>query len=64
MKPSGTPALLLAALLPAIAFAQTPGAGLKAVEQQASATTHFDALGKPASKFTLELRNGQKASLP
>jgi alkyl sulfatase BDS1-like metallo-beta-lactamase superfamily hydrolase len=64
MKLSGKLALLLAGLLPAIAFAQTPGAGLKAVEQRASATTHFDALGKPASKFTLELRNGQKAALP
>mgnify|MGYP000878697748 FL=1 len=55
---------LLAGLLPAIALGQTPGAGLKAVEQRASATTHFDTLGKPASRFTLELRNGQKASLP
>lgn len=64
MKPSGRTTLLLAALLPAIAFAQTPGAGLKAVEQRASATTHFDPLGQPASKFTLELRNGLKASLP
>ena len=64
MKPSGRITLLLAALLPAIAFAQTPGAGLKAVEQRASATTHFDPLGQPASKFTLELRNGLKASLP
>jgi len=64
MKQSSKLTLLLASLLPAIAFAQTPGAGLKAVEQRASATTHFDALGKPASKFTLELRNGQKASLP
>jgi alkyl sulfatase BDS1-like metallo-beta-lactamase superfamily hydrolase len=64
MKLSTKLTLLLAALLPAIAFAQTPGAGLKAVEQRASATTHFDPLGQPASKFTLELRNGQKASLP
>jgi alkyl sulfatase BDS1-like metallo-beta-lactamase superfamily hydrolase len=56
--------LLLATLLPAIALAQTPGAGLKAVEQRASATTHFDPLGKRPSKFTLELRNGQLASLP
>lgn len=64
MKPSGKLTLLLAALLPAIACAQTPGAGLKAVGQGVSADKHFDALGKPASKFTLELRNGQKASLP
>jgi len=64
MKQSSKLTLLLAGLLPAIALAQTPGAGLKAVEQRASATAHFDALGKPASKFTLELRNGQKASLP
>ncbi len=64
MKLVSKQTLLLAALLPAIALAQTPGAGLKAVEQRASATTHFDALGKPASTFTLELRNGLKASLP
>jgi alkyl sulfatase BDS1-like metallo-beta-lactamase superfamily hydrolase len=64
MKLSSKLTLLLAGLLPAIAFAQTPGAGLKAVEQRASATAHFDALGKPASKFTLELRNGHQASLP
>jgi alkyl sulfatase BDS1-like metallo-beta-lactamase superfamily hydrolase len=55
---------LLATLLPAIALAQTPGAGLKAVEQRASATNHFDNLGKRPSKFTLELRSGQLASLP
>ena len=59
-----TLSVLLAGLLPAIAHAQTPGAGLKAVEQRASATTHFDSLGKRPSKFTLELRNGQLASLP
>jgi len=60
----GRRTLLLATLLPAIALAQTPGAGLKAVEQRASATNHFDNLGKRPSKFTLELRSGQLASLP
>jgi alkyl sulfatase BDS1-like metallo-beta-lactamase superfamily hydrolase len=54
----------MAGLLPALALAQTPGAGLKAVEQRASASAHFDELGKRPSKFTLELRNGQLASLP
>ena len=29
-----------------------------------SVAKHFDPLGKPPSKFTLELRNGQKAQLP
>jgi alkyl sulfatase BDS1-like metallo-beta-lactamase superfamily hydrolase len=64
LTPRGRLLALLAGLIPAIALAQIPGAGLKAVEQSASATRHFDPLGKPASKFTLELRNGQKASLP
>ncbi|WP_416193132.1 alkyl/aryl-sulfatase [Nitrobacter sp. TKz-YC01] len=30
----------------------------------ASTAQHFDPLGKPPSKFTIELRNGQKAELP
>jgi alkyl sulfatase BDS1-like metallo-beta-lactamase superfamily hydrolase len=32
--------------------------------QPASASGHFDPLGKPPSKFTIELRNGLKATLP
>ena len=56
--------VLLAGLLPMLAVAQTPGASLIPADQGASATQHFDPLGKPPSKFTLELRNGLKASLP
>jgi len=46
------------------AQAQTPGASLLPADGGASAAKHFDPLGKPPSKFTLELRNGQKAQLP
>ena len=57
-------ALIFAGLLPAIAVAQTPGASLMPTDGGASVAKHFDPLGQPASKFTLELRNGLKASLP
>lgn len=56
--------ILLASLLPALAFAQTPGKVLMPKDGGARAAKHFDPQGKSASKFTLELRNGQKASLP
>ncbi len=46
------------------AQAQAPGASLMPADGGASAAKHFDPLGKPPSKFTLELRNGQKAQLP
>lgn len=55
---------LLSYLLPGPALAQTPGASLKPADGGAAAAKHFDPQGKPASKFTLELRNGLKASLP
>ncbi|MFO1303043.1 MAG: hypothetical protein U1F54_04885 [Burkholderiales bacterium] len=55
----------------ALAFACTvsaqgsaPGAALIPADGGASAAKHFDALGKPPSRFTLELRNGFKAQLP
>jgi linear primary-alkylsulfatase len=56
--------LLLAGLLSSEAQAQTPGASLLPPDGGASAARHFDPLGKPPSKFTIELRNGQKAELP
>ena len=47
-----------------MAAAQAPGASLVPADGGASATKHFDPLGKPPSTFTIELRNGQKAQLP
>ena len=55
---------VLVLLFSASAHAQTPGASLVPADEGASAADHFDPLGKPPSKFTLELRNGQKAELP
>jgi len=55
---------LFTGLLSVGAEAQTPGASLLPSDGGASATQHFDPLGKPPSKFTIELRNGQKAELP
>ena len=49
---------------PAAALAQTPGASLLPADGGASVAKHFDPLGQPPSKFTLELRNGVKAELP
>jgi len=49
---------------PAAALAQTPGASLMPADGGTSVATHFDPLGQPPSKFTLELRNGVKAELP
>lgn len=46
------------------AQAQTAGVSLIPADGGASAMKHFDTLGKPPSKFTLELRNGFKAELP
>lgn len=57
-------AFVLACLLSASAHAQAPGASLVPGDGGASVAGHFDPLGKPPSKFTLELRNGQKAELP
>jgi len=56
--------LALAALLSSGAHGQTPGASLVPPDGGASVAKHFDALGKPPSKFTIELRNGVKAELP
>jgi alkyl sulfatase BDS1-like metallo-beta-lactamase superfamily hydrolase len=55
--------LLIVALAPIGGHAQTPGASLMPAEG-ATGPEHFDALGKPPSTFTLELRNGLKAKLP
>jgi alkyl sulfatase BDS1-like metallo-beta-lactamase superfamily hydrolase len=55
---------LFAVLLSGNAQAQTPSASLLPSDGGASASRHFDPLGKPPSKFTIELRNGQKAELP
>jgi len=49
---------------PAAALAQTPGASLMPADGGASVAKHFDPLGNPPSKFTLELRNGVTAELP
>jgi alkyl sulfatase BDS1-like metallo-beta-lactamase superfamily hydrolase len=62
--PVATLALLCAAALPGLAASQTPGASLIPADGGASVGKHFDPLGQPPSKFTLELRNGLKASLP
>ena len=50
--------------LPIGAQAQTAGTSLLPSDGGASASQHFDALGKQPSRFTIELRNGQKAELP
>jgi alkyl sulfatase BDS1-like metallo-beta-lactamase superfamily hydrolase len=51
-------------VVPATAIAQTPGATLVPADGGASVAKHFHPEGKVPSKFTLELRNGLKASLP
>lgn len=56
--------LAFAGVFAPIAHGQTPGASLVPPDGGASAARHFDPLGKPPSKFTLELRNGLKAELP
>ncbi len=56
--------ILFASLLSFGAHGQTPGASLLPADGGASAAQHFDPLGKPPSKFTIELRNGLKAELP
>jgi linear primary-alkylsulfatase len=56
--------ILLVSLSAVGAQAQAPGASLLPADGGASAARHFDPLGKPPSKFTIELRNGQKAELP
>ena len=55
---------VLSCLLCSPAHAQVPSASLAPADQGASAAKHFDPLGKPPSKFTLQLRNGLKAELP
>src|SRR5215831_3152645 len=55
---------LLGGVVSAEAQGQAPGASLIPADKGESATQHFDPLGKPPSKFTLELRNGLKAELP
>ena len=58
-------AILSTGVLSAAAQAQqAPGAGLMPVDRGASVAKHFDPLGKPPSKFTLDLRSGLKAELP
>lgn len=64
MRPGLTLLSVLAGLASFGASAQTPGASLVPSDGGASATQHFDPIGKPPSKFTIELRNGQKAELP
>src|SRR5512137_1270546 len=56
--------LAFAGAVATAAQAQSSGASLVPADGGASAAKHFDPLGKPPSKFTLELRNGQKAQLP
>ena len=56
--------LWMALWLPAAALAQTPGTALLPSDGGVGTAKHFDPLGTPPSKFTLELRNGLKASLP
>ena len=64
MRPGLTLLSVLAGLASFGASAQIPGASLVPSDGGASATQHFDPIGKPPSKFTIELRNGQKAELP
>jgi alkyl sulfatase BDS1-like metallo-beta-lactamase superfamily hydrolase len=59
-----TQGMALACMLPLLAQAQTPGMVLMPADQGAGTRQHFDPLGKPASKFTLEIRNRLKAELP
>ena len=63
-RPSLTMLFLFAGLLSVGAKAQTQGSSLLPSDGGASTIQHFDLLGKPPSKFTIELRNGQKAELP
>lgn len=64
MRPGLTLLSVLAGLASFSASAQTPGVSLVPSDGGASATQHFDPMGKPPSKFTIELRNGQKVELP
>ncbi len=63
-RPQRTLLFFSALLLSVGAQAQVPGASLIPADAGASAAKHFDPLGKPPSKFTLELRDGLKAELP
>ncbi|MCP4621766.1 MAG: MBL fold metallo-hydrolase [Bradyrhizobium sp.] len=63
-QPLVTLLFLLVGFLSGGAQAQSPGVSLLPSDGGASAASHFDPLGKPPSKFTIELRNGQKAELP
>ena len=56
--------ILFAGLSSISAQGQSPDTSLLPKDGGASAARHFDPLGKPPSKFTIELRNGQKAELP
>jgi alkyl sulfatase BDS1-like metallo-beta-lactamase superfamily hydrolase len=64
-KPKAWAALLLAALgvWPLVAASQ-PQEGKTRVADSAAGMAHFDPLGQPPSRFTIELRNGIKAQLP
>ena len=59
-----TLALALSLAWVAQAAAQSPGASLVPADGGASATKHFDTLGKTPSTFTLEIRKGLQAELP
>lgn len=63
-RPSLAMVTLLVGLMSFGAQAQVPGASLLPSDGGASATRHFDPLGKLPSKFTVELRNGHSAELP
>jgi alkyl sulfatase BDS1-like metallo-beta-lactamase superfamily hydrolase len=56
--------LLLAAGLTAAAVLAAPPASQSAAETKPVPQGHFDPLGKTPSKFTIELREGLKATLP
>ena len=65
IKSNAWAALLLAVVSawPVVAVSQSQE-NKSRVADPAGAMAHFDPLGKPPSKFTIELRNGIKAQLP
>ena len=54
----------MAAAWPVVALSQSGAGAQRAADKTGAAVSHFDPLGQPASKFTIDLRNGIKAQLP
>ena len=56
--------LAIAGTWPVVGQTQAPAGAPRPADKADAAIRHFDPLGQPPSKFTIELRNGLKATLP